>query len=201
MPIKMLIKRLHASFPLAWVAMGVFLFAQPAQSREFDFWESTYLVDVRQGSGLSSFVRGFGSGGFETARGASVSFKEWYSADWTDFHVGFVTLLSPSLGITWTLGTGEQGQKYVISPSLKLGFVYRYPMARKMSLSFSGAHIFGGELVESPCIADYGQIGGVQKVNCRMAAGFLPPEETLKYLANEKPYDQTRLFVNYEMVF
>ncbi len=30
--------------------------------------------------------------------------------------------------------------------------------------------------------ADYGDIGGVQRVNCRLAATELEPKETLKYL-------------------
>lgn len=197
----MLSKRLLPSIFLALLATCGVLLPLQAQSGEFDFWKSTYLVELRQGSGLSSFIRDFSSGGFETARGAPVSFKNWYSSDWVDFQVGFVTLLSPGMGITWALGTGEQGQKYAISPSLKLGFVYRHQMGKRTSLTFSGAHIFGGDLTEYPCVADYGRIGGVQKVNCRMAAGILPPEETLKYLANEKPYDQSRVFVNYEMVF
>ena len=54
-----------------------------------------------------------------------------------------------------------------------------------LSLTVSG--IFGGRLTESPCEADYGDIGGIQTVNCRLAASVLAPEETLKYLMNAAP--------------
>ena len=44
-----------------------------------------------------------------------------------------------------------------------------------------------GDLNEQPCEGDYGDIGGVQTVNCRLAATFLAPEETLQYLAHAEP--------------
>ena len=53
--------------------------------------------------------------------------------------------------------------------------------------------MLGGTLHEKSCSADYGQIGGVQEVNCRLAASTLPPAETLRYLLNEKPYNHNQV--------
>jgi hypothetical protein len=46
---------------------------------------------------------------------------------------------------------------------------------------------------EKTCVADYGDIGGIQAVNCRLAATALEPAETLQYLYNEKPSSYFRL--------
>ena len=41
-------------------------------------------------------------------------------------------------------------------------------------------------MVGRPCTADYGAIGGVQAVNCRLAASQLDPAETLRHLEQER---------------
>jgi len=53
----------------------------------------------------------------------------------------------------------------------------------------------GGHLRERACTADYGEIGGVQRVNCRLAATPLEPRETLQYLWDERPGDRLQASV------
>jgi hypothetical protein len=50
-------------------------------------------------------------------------------------------------------------------------------------------------------VADYGDIGGVQSVNCRLAASELPPQETLKHLFNQAPHDRVTLNFRYSINF
>ena len=45
----------------------------------------------------------------------------------------------------------------------------------------------GGRFKEHSCTADYADLGGLEQVNCRLAATELAPEETLKYLVNDLP--------------
>lgn len=50
-------------------------------------------------------------------------------------------------------------------------------------------------------MADYGEIGGMQEVNCRLAAEPIPPNETLQYLVNEPGRNESRLSVTFEYRF
>ena len=54
---------------------------------------------------------------------------------------------------------------------------------------------------ERACTADYGDIGGVEQVNCRLAASEMTPTETLKYLTNALPPDRHNVWVRYTLVF
>lgn len=164
------------------------------------FWEDTQLVDLRVGdhSGVADELS-FGSGLLQD--GNRYSFDRWYSSDWVDLRFTFATAVTNQFGIYWGLGTGERGGKYHIEPSLKVGFLYVEPLDRQSQLSFSLSVVLGGYLKEESCQADYGAIGGVQSVNCRMAGSILPPEETLQYLLNEPPTDQLSLSLRYERQF
>lgn len=70
-----------------------------------------------------------------------------------------------------------------------------------MSLSVRATRILGGRLRERSCVANYGEIGGVQAVNCRLAASVLPPGQTLGYLFNDKPYNKDISFVQFAWNF
>ena len=149
--------------------------------------ENTSLVDIHSGSGLSDAVRSVSPSGFQLADGSDVRFSDWYTSRWQDVHVTWMTQLHDNVGFYWGFGAGERGQKYTIDPSLKLGFVLRHDLSDRSQLSLSATHTIGGGLSESSCTADYGAIGGVQTVNCRLAATELPPSETLQYLFDEPP--------------
>lgn len=152
------------------------------------FLGNTHLLELEQGSRLSNMVNGLQIGGFETSEGNWIGFKKWYSSNWTDARAAWVTQLTPSWGVIWGGSTGERAEKYSISPSLKLGFVFQTPVQKNAFVSLKGTTVVGGRLKEKSCVADYGEIGGVQEVNCRLAATPLEPSETLNYNLNERPY-------------
>jgi hypothetical protein len=112
-----------------------------------------------------------------------------------------MTQLTPWLGLIWGASTGELGEKYTIDPSVKVGLVIRHDFAKNSSLSFKATTILGGSLREKSCIADYGEVGGQQKVNCRLAATPIAPVDTLQYLYNMKPLNSYFLSLQYSLSF
>lgn len=166
-----------------------------------EFIKNTYLIELYQGSQLSQTVRTAGNGGFETSNGRWVDFRGWYSSSWTDSSVAMMTQMTPWFGIVWGVSTGEYGQKYTIDPSLKIGFVIRADIGRNSSLSFKATALVGGYLKEKACSADYGAIGGMQQVNCRLAATTLTPASTLQYMYNMGPLNPYLFSLNYQITF
>lgn len=162
---------------------------------------STSLIEVHQGSDLSRQMRNLKGQGYESAGGERVEFSSWYSSNWTDMRATFMTQLSADTGFIWGLGTGEHGPKYTIAPSLKLGFIPRASLTRRTVLTLRATTTLGGRLREKSCTADYGDIGGVQTVNCRLAASTLEPAETLRHLFNEAPRDRHQLSVSLSHAF
>lgn len=183
---------LRALAPLLLCAL---LGASPAAAQEW----TTSLVDIHQGSPLSDRARGLGNGGYELQSGSWVSFSQWYHASWVDMHVDLITQITENTGILWGFGTGERGDKYSVEPSLKLGFLTQIHPNPNSTLSLSVTSTIGGNLNEKPCVADYGDLG-TYSVNCRLAAGEMAPEETLKYLVNARP-ESMHLWLNYRLVF
>jgi hypothetical protein len=151
--------------------------------------ESTYLIELAQDTTTSLKARELRTGGFETAEGAYVDFSRWYSPDWYDTRISWMTQITPKFGLIWGIGTGEHAEKYSIDPSLRLGFIYQTNIGKNSTVAFTASTYVGGELRERTCQADYGEIGGVQEVNCRLAATTLSPEETLDYLTYSRPGD------------
>ena len=159
------------------------------------------LVEITQGSELSNKVNFYTVGGFETANGSFVSYAPWYTNHWTDARISFMTQVTNSFGIIWGFSSGEQADKYKIYPNMKIGLAYFDKLSKDSTLSLKATTIIGGKLIEFPCLADYGDIGGLQSVNCRMAASQMPPAETLQYLFNDKPYNQTVVILEYKILF
>ena len=147
-----------------------------------DFWENNFLLDAHVGSNRSAAARELRIGGYELADGTYVDFGDWYTPQFSDLTMLFLKQVSPDFGIIWGLSSGENAPKYRIDPALQVGFVYQYQLSEGAIFSIKATYPLGGRLQEKTCVADYGEIGGVQKVNCRLAAGLLPPEETLGYL-------------------
>lgn len=166
-----------------------------------EFAASTHLLDVRQGSTRSDFVKEVSRGGYELADGTPVDFSDWYSSVWTDLEVDFFTDVSGNLGLIWGISTGERGEKYRISPGLKVGFVYSLAPTPDSTLSLSASTRFGSILREKRCAADYGEIGGIQPVNCRLAASILEPAETLKHDFRLNGFGDTNVTLAYELRF
>jgi hypothetical protein len=164
-------------------------------------WNATFLLEAQQGSRLSDKVDSVRGGGYESSSGNWIGFERWYSTKRRDIHLTWMTQLSPSWGLIWGVSTGERGDKYLIGSSAKIGFVYHAKLAQRSYLSVKATTIVGGRLKEKPCTADYGEVGGVHRVNCRLAASFLPPGETLQYLFDEKPFNKDAIFVQYTRHF
>lgn len=169
----------------------------------FDFFDNTHLVSISQGTALTSKADALRSGSFEMADGSIKDFDKWYkpNSDWTDTRVDFVTAVTRSMGITWGISTGEEGRKYRIDPSFRLGFISAYQITKSATFTVRGYNTWGGTLREKACTADYGEIGGVQKVNCRMAASTLPPAETLQYLIKDRPLHRWMVSVDLNVNF
>ncbi len=115
--------------------------------------------------------------------------------------MAWMTPLTPHLGVIWGGSTGERGEKYTLAPSLKVGVVFQAAPTKNTVFSIKATTLLGGTLKEKSCRADYGDIGGVQEVNCRLAASTLEPAETLKYLVHEKPYNQNQIQIQLSLHF
>jgi hypothetical protein len=162
---------------------------------------NTHLLDVRQGSARSEVARRVARGGYELADGTAVEFARWYRPAWPDINVDFLTQVHRDVGIIWGFGTGEYGAKYRISPGLRLGAAVARPIGERASISLTAVAQFGSDLTERPCIADYGDIGGVQRVNCRLAASPLEPKETLRHNLRMNGWGDTRVSLRYDLRF
>ncbi|WP_027038526.1 hypothetical protein [Mesorhizobium ciceri] len=171
--------RLAAGFGLFVVAF--FVTAMAANGQE------TSLVGIYQGSELTAAAKRLGEGGYELSDGTPVSFDEWYHSSWTDMRFEMLTQLSDDFGLLWGASTGQRAEKVRIDPSVKLGFILQRRPTPSTTLSLTVSSILGGDLTERPCIADYGPVGGVHAVNCRLAASQLRPSDTLKYMTNLEP--------------
>jgi hypothetical protein len=163
--------------------------------------DTTHLIDLTYGAGLSGRARTLQIGGYETSDGQWVSFDPWYRTSLQDWRVTWLTELTPHWGLIWGLSTGERGQKYTIEPSFKLGLVINQTVNRHAQVSFMIARVFWGQLKEKSCLADYGVLGNESLVNCRLAATLLPPSETLKHLLHESPTDSLSATVRYTLNF
>lgn len=168
-----------------------------------NFWQATNLIEIKQGSELSQIVRVSGDISYESANGSPINLSNWYKpkSQWVNSQVMFMSQFNNNFGLLWGVGTGEYGNKYTIEPSIKLGFVYRVSISVFGEFYLRASTIVGGHLKEKSCVADYGQIGGVQEVNCRLAASVDSPQDTLKYLMNQKPYNQNVVSAVYRVFF
>ena len=173
----------------------------PATAEAQWLLEETSILNLSVGSSRSALAQGLSLGGYELADGTPVRFADWYTPAVPDLNLLFLTRINRNFGITWGLATGERGETYSIQPGLWLGFVYRVELSRHSSLTFSALTLLGGDFSERPCVADYGPIGGIQSVNCRLAASTLPPADTLRFLVNARGFNETRLSIRYEIRF
>lgn len=201
-------RRPRAARTVAWLLTGLCTSAQAIGWNEAGWGgpvqaaaSTTSLIEIRQGSDLSSRILGLRGQSFESAGGQRVEFSGWYGSNWTDMRATWMTQLSPNTGFIWGLGTGERGPKYSISPSVKLGFIHQARIDRRTVLTLRATTTLGGRLREKSCTADYGDIGGVQTVNCRLAASTLEPAETLRYLFNETSRGRHQLSVSFNHAF
>lgn len=182
---------------IATLLVPLFAQAQSFTLQEHSFTASTYLLDIKQDLPLSLKARALREGGFETAGGTPVNFTRWYSSPATDTQITWLTQMNRHLGVIWGFSTGESAEKYAIASSIRIGFTYQKEFRKNNHIAFTTQTSLGGDLQEKTCTADYGEIGGVREVNCRLAATTLTPEETLNYLETGKPESFARLTYTY----
>lgn len=175
-----------------------FASAKPASAQEI--LEDLELVGIGFG-GLSSIAATFRVQTGGLSDGSRYSFNRYYSTNIRDLRVTMLSPLNSNFGILWGIGTGESGAKYRIEPSFTVGFVATEPVGDNGLLSLTVSTVLGGHFREESCTADYGAIGGVQEVNCRLADSFLPPAETLDYLVDQPPSDRFNVSLRYRLRF
>jgi hypothetical protein len=161
----------------------------------------TTLLEIRREQAPARELEIVKFGGYELADGRYQSFSQWYAGRLTTTRAEFVTQLAPGLALLWGLSTGENREKYRLQPAARIGLLAIQPLGPRASVSLSARTTFAGRLQERPCTADYGAIGGVQRVNCRLAASELVPEDTLKYLWNFRPPDHTQVTLRLTTLF
>jgi hypothetical protein len=140
-------------------------------------------------------------GGYELSGGRFITFDRWYRRLRADLRLDGMSRLTEDAAFLWGVSTGEHGRKYVVEPSFRLGLLVQTNPSPASTLSLTVTTALGGRLREKPCIADYGAIGGVQVVNCRLAASILEPKRTLDFLWRERMPDQTRVTLRYRLRF
>ena len=190
--------RKHACVLLFCLAVGI-VGASDLHAQTFS--DNTHLIDISADSELIGKVREISYGGYTLSDGTPVSFRKWYTSKWADISLTWMTEVNRNFGIFWGVSTGESGQKYRIQPGFRIGFLVQTEFAQNGTISFSATTVLAGMLTESSCEAHYGDIGGIQIVNCRLAASPLPPVETLQYLFNDPPKDQTEVTFRYQLRF
>lgn len=186
---------------MAWVLVAMLLSLVPMPGFADTLIRSTHLIDLRTGSRASDAIRSAGDVSYELADGTPVDLRDWYRTTIPEISVEFLTELSDNFGLIWGFRSGESGEKYRITPGMRIGFIYQARPTRNSTLSVSVTTQLGSVLSEDSCVADYGDIGGIQTVNCRLAASTLPPEETLKYNLRARGRDEGLIAVRYQIRF
>jgi len=166
-----------------------------------EFWADSFLLDAYMGSHRSSVATSLRKGGYELTGGEFIDLRSWYKPKFPDTTITLLKQISHDFGIVWGVSTGEKGEKYRIDPALQLGFVYQYSPFENAVFSIKATYPFFGNMTEKTCTADYGDLGGIQVVNCRLAADMMPPEETLDYLINLKGETDAKISVRFSLVF
>jgi hypothetical protein len=169
--------------------------------RSDGFLRSTQLRHMSFDGLNSNIVRSAAQQGFELSNGAPVDLQRWYSPDFPNLSASFQTQISRDFALIWGGSLGESGEKYTLGPSGIVGFSYARKLGKKSKISVDLVNYFGGALRERACSGDYGAFGGVQSVNCRLAASVLAPSTTLNYLWNTEPSFASVVRVTYTLRF
>lgn len=184
----------------SWLALALLATSSKSVLAQ-EIWADTFLLDVYIGSHRSSLARDLSNGGYELSGGDLIDFQDWYTPNFPDSTVLLLRQVSPDFGIIWGFSTGERGKKYKISPALQLGFVYQFAPFENAVVSISATYPFFGKMTEKACIANYGSLGGIQNVNCRLAASLIPPVTSLDYLVKVRGEADAKVGINFRFSF
>ena len=139
------------------------------------------LIDASMGAGNSAIFQQFATTGYELEDGTYQSLSGFYGNDWRDVRLVALTPVTQDTSVIWGGSTGERGDKYYVMPSVEVGLSHSQTLGDQGTLNLTGRLRLGGQGRELPCEANF-TLGGTKTVNCRLAAGTLRPEETLKFL-------------------
>ena len=197
--------RVLVLFLLAVFGMLLPATAISAQVRDTDgekgFWAQTALRGISFDGLNSETVRHAARQGYELSNGQMVDLSRWYSPRFPNLSTMFETQINSDFSLIWGASLGESGEKYRLGPSGTIGFALRRPMGKHATLNFEVVAQTGGALSEGLCIADYGAIGGVQPVNCRLAASTMSPKKTLEYRWDDPAMTVARVQLSYVLKF
>jgi hypothetical protein len=191
---------------LAFLASAVLGLATPAIAQDCAAdgcasYPRTTLLEIRREQPPVRDLELVKFGGYELADGRFQSFNNWYAGRLVTTRAEFVTQFSPGIALLWGLSTGENREKYQLQPAVRIGILAVRSLGGSTTLSFSARTTFAGRLRERPCTANYGDIGGVQSVNCRLAASEMAPADTLQYLWNFRQPDHTQATIRLTTLF
>jgi hypothetical protein len=176
--------------PALWKLAGLALVTgllQPGFAMAQQLAWQTDLVGISQSNRLSSVAASMAIGGYDLSGGKYQSMVAFYTPPYADVRIDFLTTTAPNFGLLWGASTGEAAPKYKIDPSLRIGFIDQLVQFHSAFLTLSATSNLFGAMHEYSCMGDYPEFGGVQEVNCRLAASILSPEDTLKYLVHDVP--------------
>jgi hypothetical protein len=199
------------------ILLLVLIGLRPAQAQEngglFEggFWDATQMVSMSFDGPSSGIVRAAAADGFELSDGSAVDLMRWYAPRFPNLSATFLTQVNKEVAVIWGGSLGEVGQKYRISPSIDFGISWQrevgkhwprgHSSKRRAVIQLDVFGSYGGALRETACLGDYGEIGGVQRVNCRLAASILQPEETLAYLWNQPAFVSGTIRLTFKVIF
>lgn len=172
-----------------------------AQAAEAGFWAATALRGLSFDGLNSQIVRQAARDSFELSGGQLVDLAKWYSPKFPNLSASFQTQINRDVALIWGGSIGEAGTKYRLGPSGVIGLAMQRRVGKFAMLRIDVAGQFGGALQERPCVGDYGAIGGVQQVNCRLAASPLPPKQTLQYQWDEPAAALGFIQITYQVKF
>lgn len=159
------------------------------------------LFEIYQGGQRSHDIASVRRATYELSDGSVKRFDSWYRPSWVNMRVSWIANMNANWGLIWGITTGERAPKYTIYPGVIVGATYRYALSSSSYFNFQLQSVLAGEIREKSCIANYGEIGGIQPVNCRLASTQLPPEETLQYLMNKDSGERIKIYIKYEKSF
>ncbi|MDZ7906776.1 MAG: hypothetical protein U5N55_14145 [Cypionkella sp.] len=171
------------------------------EASEAGFWGQTSLRGLSLDGLNAQKVRQAARGSYELSGGGAVKLAKWYSPDFPNLSASFETNIGHGVSVIWGGSLGESGAKYRLGPSAVVGFALRRPAGRNATFNLEVIGHVGGDLFEDLCVADYGSLGGVQPVNCRLAATALPPKKTLEYRWDDSVTALATIQLSYQLRF
>lgn len=179
--------------------------AAPAQAYDYnDFVQNTRWVHIsdntREGAKISGISQNFNS---VALSGDDHSYNaDKYKVKYTDWEAGFITKVTDTLAVNWTVSTGSPAEKIRVQPSLRLGFtkifgIQQNAVKRKGEdpgvsyFALSASHKVGGRTAEQTCVDDTDRI-----FNCRTSQSIVDTP-----VMNSDPINRNTVMLQYVLTW